>query len=108
MNRLSARNTMFEYFVVSALVVFAVTVSFIFLSTILASARDMQRLSDIAALRSALVLYYRDHGRYPATGWANSAAAYCNLLVRELGSYVTAMPREPKNDPSGQVEHTGA
>lgn len=107
-NRLTFRNRALEFFVVSALLLLAAVVSFIFLSGVLAQARDIRRVSDISALRNALELYYIDHGGYPSTGWTNSATASWDTLGQMLRPYITVMPHDPINDRSGRVEHTGA
>lgn len=102
-DRLTVKNRALEYFVVFVVVVCAIAISFIFLSTVLARARDTQRVNDVAALRNALELYYMDRGVYPESEWTNSAAASWSDLGQALGPYIADMPRDPINNPSSYV-----
>ena len=106
--RLSINNRLLEYFIVFIIIVSITVISFVLLQGILAETRDSQRVGDIATVRTALELYYVDHGSYPHTGWVNSASPSWTTLGEALRPYLRIMPLDPVNDESDRVERTGA
>lgn len=106
--RFAISNRVFEYFVVFVVVMVISVFGFIQLNRALAEARDSRRIGDVNTLRSALELYYLDHGGYPKTGWVNSAAASWNDLGTALHQYLPNLPIDPINEQEGPVEQRGS
>lgn len=67
-------------------------------------ARDSARMADLAQIRTALELFYNDHGYYPpsACGWDcngydYSYSATWTTLATYLAPYISDLPKDPLN-----------
>jgi hypothetical protein len=80
-------------------------------------ARDTKRMEDLSSIRTALELYYTDHGRYPVIpvgqSWAGGgywAFSHCFITMEPCGweslsgflvpTYISELPRDPKGPPT--------
>jgi len=60
--------TLIELLVVISIIGVLSTIAMTSLNGAKAKARDAKRLSDITQIKTALDIYYADHGHYPSTG----------------------------------------
>ena len=75
--------TIIELIVVIAIIAILAGIVVVSVSGYLANARDSKRLQDMQQLKTALALYYADHGFYPPStgvgcngnGWCDGCAA---------------------------------
>ncbi|MFA6897095.1 MAG: type II secretion system protein [Patescibacteria group bacterium] len=101
--------TLIELLVVISIIGVLSTIAMTSLNGAKAKARDAKRLSDITQIKTALDIYYADHGHYPSTGSiyttlcdpgcagvngnATSTANWVPDLVAE--GYFSQLPRDP-------------
>lgn len=106
--------TLIELLVVIAIIGVLSSVVMASLNTARIKARDTSRISQLAQIRSALELYYLDHGSYPSTDCApppGSLTGYnCNgyrysnvpsswaILAGQLAPYIAQLPVDPVNN----------
>ncbi len=100
--------TLIELLVVIAIIGLLSSVVLASLNTARAKARDAKRFSDLEQVRTALEMYYADHGAYPVQrgeerGWMGTtpgcydnpgdpSAAIPGLVS---GGYISAIPQDP-------------
>jgi len=101
--------TLIELLVVIAIIALLSSVVMASLNTARAKARDAKRFSDLDQVRTALEMYYSDHGSYPITygsggSWAGTTPgcyngpANPNDAIPGLvsGGYISSLPQDPK------------
>lgn len=98
----TSQNRMFAYFLVFSLLALVTAAATVFLGEKFAEARDVERIGDITVIRNALELYHVDHGAYPNIPAATSADASWDALGEQLRPYLSSLPRDPVNTPSGE------
>jgi len=97
--------TLIELLVVIAIIGVLSSVVMASLNTARIKSRDAARISQLGQIRSALELYYLDHGYYPATdcGWDCNGYRYSynttswNALRADLAPYMSQVPVDPIN-----------
>ena len=102
------RTRLFEFLLVAVVVIGATYLGFSLIQGALAEGRDTARLADIANIRKALSFYYTEHGDYPTLGWVSSSDESWKRFEEVLEPYISNVPRDPINDPTGGVHETGA
>ncbi len=119
--------SLIELLVVISILAILATIGLVFYGKITAKVRDLRRMSDLAAIRSAVEMYYSATGTFPGPGncghntpsWINWSN--CNngkweeedndiVAILEGGGYIKKMPVDPKNkggppDLSGEPEN---
>ncbi len=115
MNERKKGFTLIELLIVIAIIALLATAVVLILNPvrILKSARDTQRISDIAQLQKALELFNYNYGRYPLSGecgatvpnggWSNSieclsGGSWVRDSAYNLSQYFSADPVDPFND----------
>jgi len=103
--------TLIELLVVIAIIALLSSVVLASLNTARAKARDAQRESSIEQFRTALGMYYADHGAYPASGgssdptigssWSDSNDSSWTTLQTKLAPYIASLPHDPSESSSG-------
>jgi len=101
--------TLIELLVVIAIIGLLSSVVLASLNTARVKARDAQRESAVEQLRTALGMYYADHGAYPASGgasapnsgWSTSNDSSWATLQSKLAGYISALPTDPSQSSSG-------
>jgi len=104
--------TLIELLVVIAIIGLLSSIVLASLNTARAKARDAQRESEIEQLRTALAMYYADHGVYPASGgatlpngsWSNSNDSSWATLQTKLAPYIASLPHDPSESSSGSAQ----
>lgn len=81
-------------------------------------ARDVKRKSDLAAIRTALQLYYNDYNQFPAssgtpgqivgcgTAAAASACSWGSSFARAGTTYIGSLPTDPVNSGANRYAYT--
>ncbi len=99
--------TLLELLMVIAIIGVLATVVLVNLNGARLKARDARRKSDLATIRTALVLYRNEKGSYPVspapasggTSWQSSTdSTRWSLLATVLLPYLSLLPSDPKND----------
>jgi len=97
--------TLIELLVVIAIIGLLSSVVFASLNAARMKARDAKRIADLGQIRSALELYFDDHGYYPQSGCGWDCNGYRNsystsswgALESDLAPYLTKLPKDPIN-----------
>jgi prepilin-type N-terminal cleavage/methylation domain-containing protein len=97
--------TLIELLVVIAIIGILSATVMVSLNVARMKARDTRRVQDLTQIRTALELYFFDHGYYPAVacGWDCNGYAYSyhaaswNALAAELEPYIATLPKDPVN-----------
>lgn len=97
--------TLIELLVVIAIIGMLSSVILASLNSARAKSRDTRRIADLSQIRTALELYYDDHGFYPRSGcgWDCNGYRYSynttswNALASDLAPYIAALPKDPLN-----------
>lgn len=96
--------TLIELLVVIAIIGILSSVVLASLNTARVKARDVRRATDLAQIRTALELYFNDHGYYPQSGcgWDCNGYRYSyssswDSLATDLKPYISALPKDPLN-----------
>ncbi len=96
--------TLIELLVVIAIIGLLSAVVFASLSTARMKSRDARRISDLDQIKTALELYYDDHGYYPpsACGWNCNGYSYSynstwGALATQTAAYIPQLPTDPLN-----------
>jgi type II secretory pathway pseudopilin PulG len=85
----SSGFTMIELLVVTTIIIVLTAVGLVSYQSAMRNARNGKRKADLESVRSALVLYRTDIGRYPIEN------TYDDMLDT-LGDYLTNPPQDPK------------
>lgn len=95
--------TLIELLVVIAIIGLLSSVILSSLDAARMKARDAHRIADLHSIRTALALYYNDHGSYPPSscgydcnGYDYSYNSTWNTLQTYLAPYIT-LPKDPLN-----------
>jgi len=107
--------TLIELLVVIAIIALLSSVVLASLNTARAKARDAQRESAIEQMRTALGMYYADHGAYPSSGgasapngsWSTSNDSSWATLQTKLTPYISSLPHDPTESSSGWAGTSG-
>ena len=91
--------TLIELLVVIAIIGLLATVSVIALGNVRAKARDAKRVADVNEIRTALLMFFSDKGRYPTVGEFNSGSIY-STSTNGTTTYMAAIPAAA-NPPDG-------
>ena len=95
--------TLIELLVVVAIIGLLASITMVSLNSARAKARTTRSIEDLNSLRTALELYYSDHGFYPASSagwdglyscWGDSTPDWIHGLTP---NYISALPRSPNN-----------
>lgn len=97
--------TLIELLVVIAIIGVLSSVALASLNAARIKARDASRIAQLTQIRSALELYYLDHGYYPASDCGYDCNGYrysyspssWNLLAADLAPYIASLPVDPVN-----------
>jgi prepilin-type N-terminal cleavage/methylation domain-containing protein len=112
----NAGFTLLELLVVVAIIGLISSIAFVSMQHARAEARDVKRLADVDAIRTALELYYDDYGIYPDYHICNNLPAItaCNSnfmpnswIASLVPKYLKTLPADPLNkvDNSGAGQH---
>lgn len=95
--------TLIELLVVVAIIGLLSTLSIIALNSARSKARDARRLADVNAIRTALELYYSDHGYYPKFQSMTHCSVENNnaLGILETELATSKVPKDPKFSQNG-------
>jgi prepilin-type N-terminal cleavage/methylation domain-containing protein len=78
------------------------------LNTARMKGRDAKRKQDIHQIQLALELYFTANGQYPSSGWYHSNdPTLWGPLQTMLAPYISSLPHDPKEDPTGQFAYSG-
>jgi len=112
--------TLIELLVVIAIIGILSSLAVVSLNGARNKARDALRKADMTSIRTAIMLYYDENGRYPICGsWdaaredygaiANSVSANCYkvtlsaALTQGAKPYLAQMPKDPKNETNDPI-----
>jgi prepilin-type N-terminal cleavage/methylation domain-containing protein len=94
--------TLVELLVVIAIIGILSSVALAALDSARAKARDTRRIADLGQIRTALEMYYNDHGYYPpvgcgwnCNGYYHSYSSAWNTLKSSLSPYIATLPHDP-------------
>jgi type II secretion system protein G len=100
--------TLIELLVVIAIIGMLSSIVMASLNSAREKARDARRVADLEQIRTALELYYDDHGYYPPSdcgwdcnGYDYSGDASWDALAAELAPYIPSLPKDPLNTCDG-------
>lgn len=101
----SSGFTLIELLVVIAIIGTLSSVVLASLNTARMKARDTARIADLVQIRTALEMYYNDHGYYPQSdcGWDCNGYRYSynsaswNAFAADLRPYIATLPQDPLN-----------
>lgn len=97
--------TLIELLVVIAIISLLSSVVMASVSSARMKSRDARRVEDLRHIRTALELYFDDHGYYPQSGcgWdcngyrISYSVASWNALAVDLAPYMSTLPKDPLN-----------
>lgn len=87
--------TLIELLVVIAIIGILSAIGLVSLNGARERARDAQRKSDLAQIRTALALYYDDNNAYPAAGTVPDTGVATGGLAGLAPTYIGAIPKPP-------------
>jgi len=87
--------TLIELLVVIAIIVILSTIAMIALQNARAKGRDTRRVADVDQMQTALALYYRDKGQYPATNDFVVGASLTATTSAGTVIYMATIPTAP-------------
>lgn len=90
--------TLIELLVVIAIIGILASIITANLSSAQSKARDARRMSDLDAIKKALILYSADHGGYPvsvSTTTLDGSDAVSTALL--TGHFIPGIPKDPKS-----------
>lgn len=101
--------TLIELLVVISIISLLSSVVLSSLSGARTNARDARRKSDLEQVRTALEMYYNDHGHYPKKGSCTDPnfiddQSQCPASVLTNGGYMQSFPLDPKWGDNGSEE----
>jgi type II secretion system protein G len=89
--------TLIELLVVIAIIGLLATMAVVSFGSARLKARDVKRLSDLKAIRTAILLYYDDNGAYPCAGGDFYIDDQTTCLTTALvPTYLASIPVDPK------------
>jgi type II secretion system protein G len=108
--------TLIELLVVIAIIGILSAVVLASLNTARAKGRDAARQTAIHNIQVALELYYSVNGQYPPSngalspnaGWSTSNDSSWTTLATALQPYISKLPQDPGQSPSGSAYPTGS
>lgn len=96
--------TLIELLVVIAIIGMLASMVSVSVQFVRMKARDARRINDLTQIRTALEMYYTDHGSYPPTPCGYDVNCYnvstnatWDTLANHLRPYIGALPRDPLN-----------
>lgn len=90
--------TLIELLVVIAIIGVLSSVILVSLNTARSKANDAARIANTKALKTAILTYYIDNGKYPQYGNAGSGYALSNLSTYLVPKYISSIPKNLTDD----------